>query len=260
MASSETWWSTAWEREWIFWSISVVLQAQHLMWHVEGERERERLEDYGGNCESWGLQEISFAFLWIRVCHLMRSSHSSLCVQTCPSNSIYRLQTRNPSEFCVNKSRAATKKSGTLKCAKNSNSKQLGYVPELLSAAISPLFLREKGASVKTFGSWWRQEFLSVCCSPAVGRGQWSYPSQPDADAAADALLHWILWCTAPLMRWMPPLWCTQLMQRTLSADPSFNWPAQAHLKAAKQPKNGPFWLFPETLMATFQPNWLFMV
>jgi len=57
----------------------------------------------------WKLQIVrssrnQFCFLGIRVCHLMRSSHSSLCVQTCPSNSIYRLQTRNPSEFCVNKS------------------------------------------------------------------------------------------------------------------------------------------------------------
>ena len=80
-------------------------------------------------------------------------------------------------------------------------------------------------------------------------------------------LMHWLmncciecalLWCTAPLMRWMPPLWCTQLMQRTLSADPTFNWAAQAHLKAAKQSSS--YWLFPETLMATCQPHWLFVV
>jgi len=43
-----------------FWSISVVLQAQHLIWHVEGERER--LGAYGENCKLWGLQEINFAF------------------------------------------------------------------------------------------------------------------------------------------------------------------------------------------------------
>ena len=82
-----------------------VRQAQHLMWHVEGERVRER--ETGSVW--WKLPIVRFSrnqfcFLWIRVCHLMRSSHSSLCVQTCPSNSIYRLQTRNPSEFCVNKS------------------------------------------------------------------------------------------------------------------------------------------------------------
>jgi len=82
-----------------------VRQAQHLMWHVEGERVRER--ETGSIW--WKLPIVRFSrnqfcFLWIRVCHLMRSSHSSLSVQTCPSNSIYWLQTRNPSEFCVNKS------------------------------------------------------------------------------------------------------------------------------------------------------------
>jgi hypothetical protein len=30
------------------------------------------------------------------------------------------------------------------------------------------------------------------CVAPAVGRGQWSYPSWPDADALADELLHWM--------------------------------------------------------------------
>ena len=37
-----------------------VRQAQHLIWHVEGERER--LGAYGENCKLWGLQEINFAF------------------------------------------------------------------------------------------------------------------------------------------------------------------------------------------------------
>jgi len=44
----------------------------------------------------------------------------------------------------------------------------------------------------------------------------------------------------------------SSVMHCTLSAesDPSFNWPAQAHLKATKQPKSCPLLLFKETLMA----------
>jgi len=42
----------------------------------------------------------------------------------------------------------------------------------------------------------------------------------------------------------------SSVMHGTLSADPSFNWPAQAHLKATKQPKSCPLLLFKETLMA----------
>ena len=47
--------------------------------------------------------------------------------------------------------------------------------------------------SVKNLGRWGSRNFCP-CVAPAVGRGQWSYPSWPDADA----LLHW-MWCTAPL-------------------------------------------------------------
>ena len=116
----------------------------------------------------------------------MRSSHSSLSVvcQNMSTRLIYRLQTRNPSEFCVNKSDRHEKKV-TLSSVQKGNSACLNC-----SQLPSPHFFSlEKSASVKTFGRWWRQEWIFV----RVLLQQLGGANDPIlADALADALLHWM--------------------------------------------------------------------
>ena len=122
-----------------------VRQAQHLIWHVEGERER--LGAYGENCKLWGLQEINFAF-WESGFAIWWDQVTAACVSKhVPPTQFIGCKLEIHQSFAQTKA-AATKKSGTLKRAKkNSNSKQLGYVP----AAISPLFLREKRRKCQNF-------------------------------------------------------------------------------------------------------------
>jgi len=109
-----------------------------------------------------------------------------------PPLNLSHLQTRNPSEFWVNKSHRHKKDSHSQVCK---NSSQHGGVPQLLCPAISILFSLKKVSTLLRVGDG---RNFCPCVAPAVGRGQWSYPS----------------WCTG---------WCTVALD-VPSCDAQRHW------------------------------------
>jgi len=207
------------------------------MWHVERGRERE----IESKCWKWQKKCEIFKKSVLPI----RWADQVTAACQCPNmslHSIYRLQTRTPSEFWVNKSRIRRplKRVALSSVAK----RQFLCVPQLLSATIFPFFLLEK--CKKSWEVVAAGIFVRVLLQQLGGAN--------DPILAGLMLMHCCIGCDA--QRHWCIVWWAQLMQLTLSADPTFNWAAQAHLKAAKP--SSLFWLFPQTLMASFQLHWLF--